>query len=107
MKSRKFTPNFDAIQNDASVTEASAFARRLLIDYVRQYAQFEGVTQTELARRTGFHQSHVARFFSAKYSPNMDTFLKIAGALGLHLDLSPQGSAAVFPKRKSGIADAG
>ncbi len=60
----------------------------MLIEFVKQYAEFKGVTQNEIAEITGFTQGNVSRILSAKYPPNLDNFLKIAGALNLRLDIS-------------------
>lgn len=67
--------------------EASEFARKLLIEFVRKIAEERGVSVAEIARRAGLHRSNVSRILSGRYSPELDTFLKIAGALDLHLDL--------------------
>lgn len=83
-----FTPNFDHIQQDTSIADASVFARKILIEFVKQAAADRGMTQTEIARITGLKQSNIARVLSGKYSPTLDTFLKIAGALNLHIDIS-------------------
>lgn len=85
--SKDFTPNFDHIQADASITEASKFARKMLTEYVKQYAEFKGITQTQIAQATGFTQGNVSRILSAKYSPTLDNFLKIAGAVGVRLEI--------------------
>lgn len=79
-------PNsFDASKVEAG--EASEFARKLLIEFVRKIAEERGVSVAEIARRAGLHRSNVSRILSGRYSPELDTFLKIAGALDLHLDL--------------------
>ncbi len=80
----KFNPDLSSIE----AGEASEFARKMLIEFVKQYAEFVGVTQREIADRTGFTQGNVSRILSAKYPPTLDNFLKIAGALNLHLDIS-------------------
>lgn len=79
-----FNPNFDHIE----AGEPSEFARKMLIEFVKQYAEFKGVTQKQIADRTGFTQGNISRILSAKYPPTLDNFLKIAGALHLHLDIS-------------------
>lgn len=79
-------PNsFDASKVEAG--EASEFARKLLIEFARKIAEERGVSVAEIARRAGLHRSNVSRILSGRYSPELDTFLKIAGALDLHLDL--------------------
>lgn len=82
------TDALNAIQHDASITDASVFARKMLVEFVKQSAIESGITQAEIAALTGLKQSNIARVLSGKYSPTLDTFLKIAGALNLHLDIS-------------------
>jgi DNA-binding XRE family transcriptional regulator len=42
-----------------------------------------GLTQAELAEKSGLPQSHISRLESGKHSPSHATLQKIAGALGL------------------------
>jgi len=67
--------------------EASEFARKLLVEYVRKIAEERGVSNAEIARRCGLQRPNVSRILSGRYSPELDTFLKIAGALDLRLEL--------------------
>ncbi len=82
-----FTPNLDHIQSDASITDASEFAERMLIDFVRQYMIDAGITQEEAAERSGLRQAHISRMLAGKYPPKLRTFLKLAGALGLRIEM--------------------
>lgn len=77
------TPDFSKIK----AGEASEFARKLLIEFVKQTAESRGITYREIARLTGLHPSNISRVLSGRYSPELDTFLKICGALNLHLEL--------------------
>lgn len=83
-----FNPNFDAIKGDASITSPSEYARRLMIEHLRQYAEFKGITHEDLARAAGMKRSSVSRLLSGRFDPRLRTFLKIAGALNLHLELA-------------------
>lgn len=80
---KEFKPDFSEIQAGNS----SEFARKTLIEFVRQYALWKGLTHQDIANKTGMHRSNVTRILSSRYSPELDSFLKIAGALNLHLDL--------------------
>lgn len=60
-------------------------ARKSLLDEVRVAAQKRKITQEQIAERTGLHRSNISRIFSGRYSPELDTFLKIAAAVGLRL----------------------
>lgn len=45
------------------------------------------INQATISERTGLKQSAISRFFSCKNSPNIDTVIKIATALGCKLEL--------------------
>lgn len=48
-----------------------------------------GITQTCLAEMTGLKQSNIARFERGTQSPNLDTVIKVARALGGAIDFTP------------------
>jgi len=54
---------------------------KFLILLLKEIAESKGITQNQIAERSEMHQSHVSRFFSLKYAPNINTFLKIAKAV--------------------------
>lgn len=49
----------------------------------------QGISQAELARRTGTHRSAINRLESGTQNPTLDTVIKIASALGSDLTLRP------------------
>lgn len=51
---------------------------KLLVLILKNIAEDKGITQQQIADDTGLHQSSVARFFQAKFKPNLEVFLKIA-----------------------------
>ena len=53
---------------------------------IRQYRQERGITQQELAERTGMQQGNIARIEAGKYSARFDTLQIIAEAMGLTVD---------------------
>lgn len=64
------------------------------VDYVakkaRQLRMGAGLTQNELAAKSGLPQSHISRIESAKLSPSQTTLMKIAKALNKPLsELDP------------------
>lgn len=59
----------------------------LIIDKLIEERHKKGLTQKELAQATNLTQSVIARFESKKNTPQLDTLLKIATALGLSLTL--------------------
>ena len=46
-----------------------------------------GISQYELARRTGLGQSHIARIEIGKYGVSIDVLAQIAAALGVRIEL--------------------
>jgi DNA-binding XRE family transcriptional regulator len=57
---------------------------------VQELRKAAGLTQIEVAEKSGLPQSHISRIESAKLSPSRLTLEKIAGALGRSLhDLDP------------------
>lgn len=79
----KFTPDLSKIE----AGEPHELARKTLVEHVRQYAKHKGFSQDEIATRAGLHRSNVNRVLSGRYSPEMDTFIKIAEAVGLKLHI--------------------
>ena len=60
-----------------------------LLDEIRKQ---NGQTMQDVADKTGIIQSHVARFFSAKYKPNLALFLDIAKAVDVNFFFEPKNS---------------
>lgn len=52
---------------------------------IREARDSAGLTQVELAERSGLPQSHLSRLEQAKHSPTGKTLEKIASALGLDM----------------------
>jgi len=67
--------------------DSSEVARKRLIEFVRQFAEFAGVSQIEIAERCGMQQPNVNRFLTGRDSPRLDTFLKIAVVLDLNIEI--------------------
>lgn len=55
----------------------------LLVLILKDVYEQKGLTQSQIAKNSGMHQSHVSRFFALKYAPNLDTFTKISKAIGV------------------------
>lgn len=56
----------------------------LLVILLKEIAQDKGITQEDIAGKTGLQQSSVSRFFSLKFKPNLETFLEVAKAVGVN-----------------------
>lgn len=53
---------------------------------IAQLRRERGITQQELAERTGMQQGNIARIEAGKYSARFDTLQIIAEAMGLTVD---------------------
>jgi len=60
---------------------------RMLLNKLKELAYEKGITEQQIADKTGFIQSNVNRMFAGKYSPLLDNFLQLADAIGYHIDL--------------------
>lgn len=63
-----------------------------LIDDLIALRKEKGWTQKELSEVCGLTQSVIARLERKKVTPQLDTLLKVASALGCKLELAPVGS---------------
>lgn len=61
--------------------------RLRLGDRIRQLREEAGMSQADLAERTGLIQPNIARIESGKYSTGQDILSKISFALGKNLDI--------------------
>ena len=50
---------------------------------LRQLRLDNGLTQAELARRTGIHRPNIARVEAGRHTPSLDTLARIADAIGV------------------------
>lgn len=60
-----------------------------IIDLLIEQRRKQGFTQKELAKASCLTQSVIARLESKKTTPQLDTLLKVAAALGCNLALVP------------------
>lgn len=59
-------------------------------DVIGQYIRCRkalGITQAELARRTGIPRTNITRFESGSYNPSLEMMVRIAAALGMKLEI--------------------
>lgn len=55
---------------------------------IAQLRKEQGMTQAELAERTGIQRAHITRIEAGRYSVGIDLLQKIAEALGKNVDLT-------------------
>lgn len=68
---------------------------KLLVQLLKEIADEKGITQLEIAEKTGLLQSNISRAFSLSVIPRLDTFLAIAKAIEVNF----------FFEDKKGITD--
>ncbi len=61
--------------------------RQSVIEQYVQCRKMQGITQAELARRTGIPRSNITRFESGNYNPSLELLVRIAAALGMSLQM--------------------
>jgi len=66
--------------------QAQAYFTGQFIEDARKKAH---LTQEELAIKIGSNKSYISRIENGKTEPKVSTFYRIAGALGLSVDLNP------------------
>lgn len=62
----------------------------VIIDQLIQLRKAKGLTQKELAAAADLAQPAIARMESKAAVPQLDTFIKVAGALGYSIELVQQ-----------------
>jgi transcriptional regulator with XRE-family HTH domain len=58
---------------------------KLLVFSLKKIAKSKGITQIEIAKKTGLLQSNISRLFSLKYKPTICTLVKIAKSINVNL----------------------
>ena len=57
---------------------------QLLVLILKKIAESKGLSNREIANRTGLLESNISRFFSLRYRPRLDLFLEVAKAIGVN-----------------------
>ena len=60
---------------------------QLLVLLLKEIATEKSITQEMIARRTGLIQSNISRIFALKYRPTLDTYMKLAEALEVNVEV--------------------
>jgi transcriptional regulator with XRE-family HTH domain len=58
-----------------------------LVRQLEHIAEQKGITQSEIATRTGLFQSNISRVFLLKYVPTLKTITLIANAIGAEIKI--------------------
>lgn len=58
-----------------------------MVGGLKEVADKKGITQDDIAKKTGYLQPNVSRFFSLRYIPRLDVFLNIAKAIGVKIKI--------------------
>ena len=53
----------------------------------KEISEIKGITQQEIAEKTGLEQSNISRVFSLKYSPTLKILAIIAYAVGCEINI--------------------
>lgn len=67
-------------------TEKNRIKSSVLADYIALRKQ-RGITQQEIAERTGMMRTNVVRIESGKYVPTIEVLVKLAAALDMELEV--------------------
>lgn len=60
---------------------------------IAELRKAKGLTQAQLAEKTGFSQSNIGRIETGRYSVGLDVLAKIADALGATVELVTEASS--------------
>lgn len=63
---------------------------KLLVLILKEIADSKGISQIEIAERSGLIQSNISRFFALKFKPTLDTFLQVAKAIKVNFFFEDQ-----------------
>ena len=57
---------------------------KVLVLILRKVAESKGISQQEIANKTGMLRTNVNRIFKLLYCPNLNTFIQIANSIGIN-----------------------
>ena len=63
---------------------------QLLVLLLKEIADCKGISQGDIAEKTGLKQSNVSRFFGLKYKPTLHTFLEVAKSIKVNFFFEDQ-----------------
>lgn len=75
----EFRAEYDALENEFSIIQAMIDARKV-----------SGLTQKQLAERTGIAQSDISKLETGNANPSLKTLQRLADGMGMKLKISFQ-----------------
>lgn len=77
--------------NYRAEAERTRFAHEVAMRVIA-YRVEHGISQSELGRRVGMRQPHVARLEAGEHEPSLTTLARLSRALGIefHIDITPE-----------------
>jgi transcriptional regulator with XRE-family HTH domain len=76
LKDDEFKKEYDALEPEFSIIQAMIDARKL-----------SGLTQKDLATKTGIAQSDISKLENGSANPSLRTLRRLAAGMGMHLKL--------------------
>ena len=73
----------------------------MLLGFLKAQAREKGLTDQDIADRTGFFKTNVIRMFGGKFMPSLDNFLLLGEAIGVNLQLHTGTDVATVTTRNS------
>ena len=92
-KNRSISKELDELYGKEGTPERDAFRKEAYAYYtgqiIEQARKDANMTQAELAEKIGTNKSYISRVETGRTEPKVSTFYRIAGALGLYVELTP------------------
>ncbi|MBP9996477.1 MAG: helix-turn-helix transcriptional regulator [Lachnospiraceae bacterium] len=79
------------VKSDSEIDSLSDEQERVKYVVMRDFVKYRkerGVTQEELARRTGIARPNIARMESGSYNPTIDMLCRMGEAIGMKIDIT-------------------
>ncbi len=73
-------------------TSRHPYKWKVIVTILKEIATDQGISQQDIADRTGMLQSNVSRIFSLKYCPRLDILLAIAESIGVNFFIESKNS---------------
>jgi Predicted transcriptional regulator with C-terminal CBS domains len=92
-KIRSISAELDELYGKKGTPKRESFRKEAYTYYtgqiIEQARKDANMTQKELAEKIGTNKSYISRVETGRTEPKVSTFYRIAGALGLYIELTP------------------